>query len=660
MRTRAIQICVIGLGPRGLSVLERICANATECLPTGHDVVVHLVDPHAGEGGGVWRDSQDPELLMNTVAAQISMFVDDSVTCVGPVVPGPSLHEWARSLALVDAPPEISDTVRREAVRLGPDSYPSRSFYGHYLNWTLQRVVRTAPAVVAIHLHNDNAMDLRESEDGSQVVRLTGGATIDQLDAVVLAQGHLPTQPTRAQIVLSRFADEHDLRYLPPANPADVSLDAIGAGEVTILRGMGLTFFDYMALLTIGRGGVFSRREDGSLTYLRSDAEPRLVTGSRRGIPYQARGENQKGAFGRHRPAFLTEEVIAELRAQADQGRPVNFSRDVWPLIDLEVRAVYYSTLVRERNCVCDAAAFLHYFTTTAAEGGGTRARDDPFVTEPSAAEERLLSSAGIADDERWDWHRIARPYGGSDLRSTAEFRNWLRSYLDDDVVEARLGNVQSALKAALDVLRDLRNEIRLVVDHGGLSGDSYRDDLQRWYMPLNAYVSIGPPAQRVEELVALIDAGVVSVMGPGLMVTHDATARCFVASSLLFPDAREQATTLIEARLPETDLRHTTDPLVRNLLARGESRLHRIPILDGGSYPTGGLAVTQRPYHLVDANGCPHPRRFAFGVPTETVHWITAAGIRPGVNSVILSDADAVARASLAAALDRSIVTAD
>lgn len=68
---------------------------------------------------------------------------------------------------------------------------------------------------------------------------------------------------------------------------------------------------------------------------------------------------------------------------------------------------------------------------------------------------------------------------------------------------------------------------------------------------------------------------------------------------------------------------------------------------------------MTQRPYHLVDANGCPHPRRFAFGVPTETVHWITAAGIRPGVNSVILSDADAVARASLGAAVDRPIMTA-
>ncbi len=656
---RIVRVCIVGLGPRGLSVLERMCANAPECLPTGQELLVHVVDPRAGSGGEVWRSTQDPELLMNTVTSQISMFVDDSVACAGPVVVGPSLHEWARFLSLFALPADIPPEVRLEAARLGPDSYPSRSFYGHYLNWMLRRVIRTAPGNVTIVQHTDGVLDLREAEDGSQVVRLANGAgTIEDLDAVVLAQGHLPTRLSRAEAALLRFADTHGLRYLPPGNPADVKLDEIGPGEVTILRGMGLNFFDHMALLTVGRGGSFSRSADGVLTYRPSGREPRLVTGSRRGVPYQARGDNQKGPSGRHQPIFLTEDVARELQARAVHGRPVDFRHDVWPLIDVEVRAVYYATLVRERNCVCDAASFLHYFTATAREdllaNNGVQDSTDPFTARPSAAEQRLLTSAGIAEDERWNWQRIAIPYGELGLRSTGAFRDWLRSYLDSDVLEARLGNVHSALKSALDVLRDLRNEIRLAVDHGVLSGDSYRDDLQRWYMPLNAYLSIGPPAQRVEELTALIDAGIVSVMGPGLVVEQDTSTHRFVASSTMLPDLRESATTLIEARLPETDLRLTIDPLVRNLLAREESRLHRIPILGGGSYPTGGLAVTHRPYHLIDGNGRAHPRRFAFGVPTETVHWITAAGIRPGVNSVILSDADAVARASLAAALER------
>lgn len=35
--------------------------------------------------------------------------------------------------------------------------------------------------------------------------------------------------------------------------------------------------------------------------------------------------------------------------------------------------------------------------------------------------------------------------------------------------------------------------------------------------------------------------------------------------------------------------------------------------------------------------------------MPTESVHWVTAAGIRPGVGSVTLEDSDAIAAAVLA-----------
>jgi len=41
----------------------------------------------------MWRTSQPGELLMNTVASQVTLFTDDSVDCAGPTVPGPSLYE---------------------------------------------------------------------------------------------------------------------------------------------------------------------------------------------------------------------------------------------------------------------------------------------------------------------------------------------------------------------------------------------------------------------------------------------------------------------------------------------------------------------------------------------------------------------------------------
>lgn len=54
---------------------------------------------------------------------------------------------------------------------------------------------------------------------------------------------------------------------------------------------------------------------------------------------------------------------------------------------------------------------------------------------------------------------------------------------------------------------------------------------------------------------------------------------------------------------------------------------------------------MTNSPSRIINSKGFPHPRRFAIGVPTEGVHWVTFAGIRPGVNSVTLSETDAIAR---------------
>lgn len=201
-------------------------------------------------------------------------------------------------------------------------------------------------------------------------------------------------------------------------------------------------------------------------------------------------------------------------------------------------------------------------------------------------------------------------------------------------------------LKAAVDVLRDLRNEVRQVIDHGVVSAHSYREHVARTYTPDNAFLSIGPPAARIEELHALIQAGTVTVVGPGMRVDPTHTGE-FAAYSPLIPDSARRASVLIEARLPEPSSQATSDPLVRDLVEHSVARLHT---LDQGftRYSTGAIDVSPQPYRVLDRYGRPHLDLFAFGVPTEGVHWATAAGVRPGVGSVILSDADAVARAAL------------
>ena len=620
-----VHVAIVGAGPRGTSVLERLCASAPELLPADAQLTIHVIDPSSPGPGRVWRTAQSSELLTNTVASQVTLFTDDSVTCEGPIRPGPSLHECASERG--------SD--------VGPDEYSTRAEYGRYLEWFFGTVVRTAPRNVKIEVHADRAVKLDDAAGGSQTITLLSGRTLPDLAAVVLAQGHLPVLPDDVQKHHIAHAKLHGLRYIPPSNPADVDLSAISAGEPVLLRGLGLSFFDYMALLTVGRGGRFERAAQGQgLRYHASGREPRLYAGSQRGVPHHARGDNEKGASGRHDPLVFTEEVLNSLRERADGGHPLNFMTEVFPLVSKEVRAVYYGTLLRQRRHGQDSVAYLQDFHCR-------------FLAaqNETCAEDEVLDGFRINADSRWSWDRITLPHYGETFASKIAWRKWLQEYLRRDAAHAARGNVQDPMKAALDVLRDLRNELRVIVDHRGLQGSSRQHHLDLGYTPLNAFLSIGPPRQRVEELVALMDAGVLEIVGPRMEVhassdgDGDGGKAAWIASSPDVPGSEVRATTFIEARLPEPNLRHTADDLLIHLLGTGQCRPHVIDV-----YETGGLDVTPSPSRVIDNQGSPHPSRFAIGVPTEGVHWVTAAGARPGVNSIMLQETDAVARAALTA----------
>ncbi|GAB3476713.1 FAD/NAD(P)-binding protein [Amycolatopsis cihanbeyliensis] len=634
MRSSQVEVCIVGAGPRGLSVLERLCANERK-KPAQSALTVHVIDPCTPGAGAVWRPDQSRHLLTNTVASQITVYTDDSAQIEGPIEPGPSLYEWAKDMAALGPQGTPDDEILAEARNLGPDCYPTRAFYGRYLHDGFHRVVLHAPEHVTIHVHRSRAVAMADTQGitgGPQGIRLENGTRLNHLDAIVLAQGHVSAGLTPHQERIASLARIHHLSYLTPANPADLDLSTIEPGETVLLRGLGLNFFDHMALFTVGRGGSFVR-EGRRLVYRSSGREPVLSASSRRGVPYHARGDNEKGAFGRHRPRLLTEEFIAELRGRTEDGERVNFSEDLWPLIAKEVEGVYYGALLASYGREGDGERFL-----------------ERYLPLPEGTQQaRLLAEYGIGADDRWDWDRISMPYRGREFIDRDDFWSWLLEYLARDVHEAKAGNLSSPLKSALDVLRDLRNEIRLAVDHGGLDGNSHRDDLEGWYTPLNAFLSIGPPASRIEEMIALIEAGILELTGPGTLIRIDTGGRAFVAESSLVPGRPVRSRILIEARLPVPNLCRTSDPLLRHLLDTDQCAPYRIAGSCGVSYETGGLAVTERPNRLLDVEGRAHPRRFAYGVPTESVHWVTQAGIRPGVDSVTLRDSDAIARAVLA-----------
>lgn len=160
-------------------------------------------------------------------------------------------------------------------------------------------------------------------------------------------------------------------------------------------------------------------------------------------------------------PYLLTENVINGFRNRAESGSPPDFLSEIWPLVAKEVETVYYECLLGENAC-----KLLNFRSRFLAS------RHD------SPEEIQLLNQLGMPEDLRWSWERIQRPYTGRSFSSPADWRAWLLDYLREDVKEAMLGNMEGPLKAALDIMRDLRNELRLIVDHRGISGASRRDHL--------------------------------------------------------------------------------------------------------------------------------------------------------------------------------------
>ncbi|WP_189300634.1 3-carboxy-cis,cis-muconate cycloisomerase family FAD/NAD(P)-binding protein [Streptomyces albospinus] len=624
------------MGPRGLSVFLRLCANLAQ--RPGPPVTVHLVDPYPPGPGRVWRTDQPGCLLMNTVASQVTVYPDESVEMAGPLVTGPSLWEWVRTAAALPSAVPLDERFLQEARRLHADAYPSRRLYGAYLRWAFLDAVSSAPCSLNVVVHATRALRLdggggmTGSGSPEQQLTLENGTVLGGLRMVVLTQGHTPVSLSATERARAGFAERTRLTYLPPGNPADADLSGIAAGEAVILSGLGLCFFDYMALLTTGRGGRFQRR-DGQVTYVPSGHEPRMICGSRRGIPYVARGRNEKGPCGRHEPQVLTAALAGRLRGADGTSRRLDFRREIWPLIAKEVETVYYTRLVARRTSEAVAEQFRRHYLPA------------PWH---SRTEETVRAAAGIAPGETWDWEKATYPHRDRSFTDAADFRRWLLDHLTADIAQAGGGNLGDPTKAALDVLRDLRNEVRMAIDHGGLSSRSHAEDLDGWYTPLNAFLSIGPPVRRIEEMAALIRAGLLEPVGPAATVDCCETQGTFTVHSPAVPGSLRRAHALIEARLPRPDVRRTADPLLGYLLRTQQGTSYRIRDADGSTYDTGGLQVTCRPYQLVSRHGYGHPGVLAFGVPTEGVHWGTAAGARPGVNSVSLADADAVACAVL------------
>ncbi|WP_432520269.1 FAD/NAD(P)-binding protein [Kineococcus sp. SYSU DK006] len=611
--SRAPSLCLVGAGPRALGVLDRLGAHAGA---RGRRLDVHVVDPYPPGSGRIWRAEQHPLLWMNSRAADVTVLPDESCTLSGPLRTGPTLFAWldAHRAELAERfAQQGQDELHREVLGVGEGTFVSRALGSHYLRWAWERVREALPATVALHEHTARAVDLREGAGGRQLVRLDDGGTLE-VDAVLLAQGHPDVLPGPREQALRRFADRHGLGYVAPGYTGDLGLeddlDLLPPGEDVLVSGMGLAFVDLVVLVAEGRGGRFRTGPGGTLRYEPSGREPRLHVGSRRGVPYRSKITYEL-ASRPPLPRFFTAEAAAR------RGRELDLRADVWPLIAKELAGAHYHELFTRhpQRTRLPAAEFDRRFAAAAWGSAELDALVEAAVPDPA---------------DRLDLPALDRPLAGRGAGDGESVHERVRAHVAADV-ERRADPRHSPDAAVFAALLSCYATVAELTRRGLLEARSAAVDVDGWWHGFFSYVASGPPPQRLRQLLALADAGVVRFLGGELEVRADEERGCWSARSAERPH-EVSARVLVDARLPQPSVRDSADPLLSALAARGEVGEQSFATGDGHELANGRLVVDPA-QRVVDRWGRAHPRRFAVGPWVAGGGW-AAAFARPRLDA--------------------------
>ncbi|MCU1405948.1 MAG: hypothetical protein JWQ43_2251 [Glaciihabitans sp.] len=601
MGSTTTRIAIIGTGPRGLAVALRLLDDRPW---RDGDIDVHLIDPVPG--GAVWDRRQDTHLLMNSRGRQATVFADATIPGVSGDSRGPSFIQWCREIAPTLA---LAPAMAAQANELTDNGFASRALFGEYMTWVLREIVGDS---TRLHVHPQRAVDLETSPMGVHRITLDDPAhTIIEVDAAVLALGHLPMPGTSRENERAAFAAAHGLVYLAPQAADPRTLADIRPGQPIAVLGAGLNFYDVMALLTEGRGGQFvpaggtaaDGTADGSLRYVPSGREPVLHIASGRGIPYMARADNPE-------PVTLPSATESLFSRWATAAGTLSFTGDVWPQLITEMGRAW-----------------------TAAGGAGNF--DITAMLDPYAA----ALAARTAGTE------AASPVDAAELSAL------LRDILARDVASAA-AQPRGPATAVGEVLAHLKDRVRSLVAAGAFDPDSVAGDLQGWFRSVGAFVAAGPPLRRVREAVALLDAGILHALGADARLELDPVAGTFTVATRELPEPLA-VTAVIEARLPAEDAGTTSDPLVASLLARGLARLATLDNGVGPSRVTEGLEVVRTTpatlrdgtaCRLVSADGHASPSLFLLGLPVQPQEWNIANLPQPDRGDRTLTQAESIA----------------
>jgi hypothetical protein len=242
--------------------------------------------------------------------------------------------------------------------------------------------------------------------------------------------------------------------------------------------------------------------------------------------------------------------------------------------------------------------------------------------------------------EDRFDLAAIDRPLSGKYFGDRCDLTDGVVDYVRADL-RRRADPYHSPDAAVFDALLTVYGVLAVALTSGVISAVDRIRFVEGEFHGFFSFLASGPPPRRLAELLALHEAGLIEFGGPEFRVQLDGDQ--FVGSSLAVPGPGVRARALVDAFLPRPDVRATTDPVIRNLLAAGELATEELTDQDGRPLP-GGQLLADPACRAIRHDHSIHPHRFLLG-PSVSGSAGSAGFSRPGFNGPGFRQNDAVAR---------------
>ncbi|PNL17693.1 FAD/NAD(P)-binding protein [Micrococcus sp. FDAARGOS_333] len=700
-------IALVGGGPSAVYSLERLAAFA-QVGRVSTPLVIHVFDKGGNFGDGEVHSRLQPQVsFLNRIAGQVSFAADETIEDADPLMAAHTrltLAQWceARYMATGD-----------ERYRVSATDWPKRFVHGEALRHFFDLYVGVLQAAgIQVKLHASEVVDIDNSGEKLELI-CADGKRVPDVGHALLVTGHSWNDPMLdpRRRKHADHARATNAPYVGAAYPLERGLgcEVAPPGSTVACEGMGLTAIDIVLYLTEGRGGSFV--PDGErLRYVPSGEEPdRIIPFSRSGLFTFARPDNHKQvnlALHEHRPIFLSESAVNTIReargTSSPHGLQIDFERDIFPLIRLEMMIVHATALLGSdagQHLQRTVEPEVEAFRTASAEEARSAA-EKAFTTLQdetrrmyALVDQRLNGVQSLAscrnEAKGWDFSLAAATFIG------CVWGEALRSPIGT-VLSAELPRVYLGLESPYGLPRsaaenefDWDKTIRPIPDDARKDPEEYRRAMLRWFSEDDlraAHGNLADPAKAAADgvwrdlrdvLAHAIDRGGLTpdshrhflnvymrhhnrlANGAAREVMHKihAAAENGVLDLGVGPSGlvthedngyvvmgpetgfAARVDVLVDATVHAFDPRLDTASLYRNLLERGVVRLWEN---EGGPsdepFVPGGLDLDET-FSPIGATGESDSRITVLGPPSEGVVFFQLGALRPEQNHHVMRD---------------------